>query len=176
MKPLTWRAVRDWRAHAWLGLPTRLYLGGVFLLACYHKIVHPDQFALDVATYEFLPLATVNLFAIMLPWVELGAGLLLVAGWKSRSAALLVVIMMISFIVALSSALSRGLDMSCGCFASNAVTEEDPISGMTLVRDGIWLAMAVYILVFDRNPLGLSRLHDWLVKGSSKGTQIPEVN
>jgi len=149
---------RDWPGHPWLALPARLYLGVVFLLACYHKILHPDQFALDVATYQFLPLALVNVFAVTLPWVELGSGAMLVAGWKSRAAALLVALMMAAFMVALASALDRGLDMSCGCFASSAVAEDDPISFMTLVRDGVWLLLAMYVLCFDRRSVGLDRL------------------
>lgn len=164
MSHMAWKAFRDWSGHAWLALPVRLYLGSVFLAACYHKVLHPDQFALDVATYQFLPLVLINLFAITLPWVELGSGVLLVTGWKSRGAALLVALMMVAFIVALATALHRGLDMSCGCFASNAVAGDDPISGMTLVRDGTWLAMALYVLLFDRDPLEPGRLRACLGK------------
>lgn len=158
MSRWSWKRVRDWPGHAWLAAPARLYLGIVFLFACWHKILHPDQFALDIATYQFLPLVLVNGFAITLPWVELGSGLSLVTGWRSRSAALLVVLMMAAFMVALSWALDRGLDMSCGCFASNSVVNEDPISSMTLVRDGFWLALAAYVLVFDRRPIGLEMI------------------
>jgi uncharacterized membrane protein YphA (DoxX/SURF4 family) len=158
MSRLSWSALLHWKGHAWLALPARLYLATVFLLACFHKIAHPDQFAVDVATYQFLPLVTVNLFAIVLPWVELGAGILLIVGWKSRAASALVAMMMLAFIIALASALSRGLDMSCGCFASNAVANEDPISGWTVLRDTAWLLLALYVMVFDREPLGLERL------------------
>ncbi len=154
----TWSSVRDWKGHAWLALPVRFYLAFVFLMACYHKILHPEMFAMDVATYQFLPLFLINVFAITLPWVELGAGLLLIVGWKSRAASLLVALMMVAFIIALLSALHKGLDMSCGCFASNAVAEEDPISIWTVVRDSVWLGMALYVMVFDRKPLGLERI------------------
>ena len=150
------RLVR-WPGHCWLALAARLYLGVVFLAACYHKILHPDLFALDVATYQFLPLALVNFFAITLPWVELGAGVPLVIGWRTRPAALLVALMMVAFMIALGWALHKGLDMSCGCFASSGA-EEDPISAATLWRDAGWLALALYVLLLDRKPLGLERL------------------
>jgi putative oxidoreductase len=146
-----------WRGHALLGLAARLYLGGVFLFACFHKILDPSSFALDVATYEILPLPLVNLAALVLPFVELLAGVLLVLGLRTRAAALLILGMMAVFIAALASALSRGLEMSCGCFAS-AGGESDPISGWTLVRDGAWLLLAAYVLLLDRAPLGLDRL------------------
>ena len=146
-----------WPGHSWFALAARLYLGVVFLLACYHKIVHPELFALDVATYQFLPLVLVNFFAITLPWVELGAGVQLVIGWRPRGAALLVALMMMAFMIALSWALHKGLDMSCGCFASSGA-DEDPISAATLWRDAGWLALALYVLLLDRNPLGVDRL------------------
>jgi len=41
---------------------------------------------------------TYNLMAITLPWVELVAGVLLILGWKSRAAALLVFGMMVTFL------------------------------------------------------------------------------
>lgn len=59
--------ILDWRGHAWLALPARLYLGLVFLLACLHKIADPASFAIDVATYQLLPLPFINLLALILP-------------------------------------------------------------------------------------------------------------
>jgi putative oxidoreductase len=152
-----------WRGHAWLGLPARLYLGAVFLLAAAHKIQHPELFAVDVATYQFLPLSAVNAFALTVPWVELAAGVLLVAGLRTQAAALVVSTLMVSFMVALGWALHLDLHMSCGCFASQAAAGEDPISSLTLLRDTGWLLLALYVMVFDRQPIGLERL---LVKRS----------
>ncbi len=147
----------DWRGHAFFGLPIRLYLGVIFLMACYHKIVDPGAFAVDIATYQILPLSLINLMAIVLPWIELAAGLMLVLGFRGRTGALLVAGMMAMFSVAVSIAVARGLDMSCGCFASQGANE-DPISWRTIVRDVIWLSLAVYVVVFDRRPIGLDRL------------------
>lgn len=153
-------AFLNWNGHRWLGLAARLYLAWVFLLACWHKILHPEMFALDVATYQILPLWAVNATAIVLPWVELGAGLMLVAGFKARAGAVLVSGMMVVFIVALGIALANGLDMSCGCFASQGA-EEDPISYMTVLRDLGWLALGLYVVFLDRVPLGLD---SWMEK------------
>lgn len=137
-----------------MGFLARLYLAFVFLTACWHKILHPDAFAVDVATYQILPLSMVNLTAITLPWVEAGAGLMLFLGFRARAGALLVAGMMVVFIAALVIALWRGLEMSCGCFASQGV-EEDPISPWTVLRDVGWLALALYVLFVDRDPLGV---------------------
>ncbi len=150
-----------WRGHAYVSLLMRLYLGWVFITACVHKIANPASFAVDIATYQFLPLWAVNIFALTLPWVELFAGVLLVLGLCTRAASLLVALMMVSFMVALGYALHLGLDMACGCFASSAAVDEDPISWQTVVRDAGWLLLALYVLYLDRAPLGL---HRWLAK------------
>jgi len=154
----SWHAYVDWPGHRWFGFAARIYLGTVFLLACWHKLAHPDTFALDIATYQLLPLWAVNAFALVLPWIELFAGILLIAGYKTQAAAWLILLMMLSFIIALLWALHLGLDMACGCFASQAATDEDPISHLTLLRDLLWFGLAAYILLFDSAPLGIDRL------------------
>jgi uncharacterized membrane protein YphA (DoxX/SURF4 family) len=151
-----------WRGHAVLGLGVRIYLAGVFLAACYHKIIHPEAFAVDIATYQILPLGLVNLMAIILPWVELAAGTMLLVAWRTRAAAILVTGMMMMFTAAISIALAKGLDMSCGCFASQGAGE-DPISWGTIMRDVGWLCLGLYVLLLDRRPLGIDSW--WHLRG-----------
>ena len=154
--------MRTATAAAWLAVPARWYLGVLFVGAAWHKIAVPHAFAVDVATYDILPLGVVNLVAVILPWIEAMAGLMLLAGLRARTAALLVTGMMLVFIGALVIALARGLDMSCGCFASQGAGE-DPISWLTVLRDLGWLALSLLVLGWDR---GLAGLDGWLEKGS----------
>jgi putative oxidoreductase len=142
----------------WLLLLARVYLGLLFIIASWHKIIDPETFALDVATYQLLPLWAINGFALVLPWVELLAGAMLILGLRARAAALLVLFMMLSFIVALLWALHLGLDMSCGCFASQAATTDDPISSHTLLRDLFWFSLALYVVTFEKASLGFDRI------------------
>ena len=145
---------------AWIGLAARLYLGGVFVFACLHKIAHPGGFATDIATYGVLPSALVNLLAIALPWIELGTGALLILGFRARAAAFCVAGMMAMFTAALILALARGLDISCGCFAAQGI-QDDPISILTVFRDLGWLALSLYVVFLDRVPLGVDA---WLAR------------
>jgi uncharacterized membrane protein YphA (DoxX/SURF4 family) len=109
-----WRLTAD----GILNIALRLILGGVFVFAGALKIYEPGKFALDIANYRLLPHDLINLFAITLPWVEVLAGLFLLAGvWLSASA-LIVLAMTIMFFLAISSALARGLDIQCGCFGT----------------------------------------------------------
>ena len=134
-------SVGAWRGHAPIALVARLYLGSLFLFACWHKIADPHAFAVDIATYRLLPLVLVNFFAIVLPWVELATGTMLVLGLRTRAASLLAAVMLAMFTAAISIAVAQGLDLTCGCFASQGAAE-DPISWRTIVRDGDWLLLA----------------------------------
>jgi uncharacterized membrane protein YphA (DoxX/SURF4 family) len=149
---------RAWSGQRWICLGLRLYLGGLFLLACLHKIQSPATFALDVATYQFLPLATINWFSLVVPWLELLVGLSLVLGLRVRAGAFIASLLMVAFIVALGWALAKGLDMHCGCFASQSAKEQDPISWRTLLRDASWLGIGLYVMLFDRQPIGIESL------------------
>lgn len=148
------------RVAAWSVVAIRWYLGVLFIGACLHKMADPESFALDIATYDILPLVAINLVAIVLPWVEIVAGAMLVIGWRVRTGSLLVVGMMVVFLTALCIALARGLDMSCGCFASHG-SEEDPISRLTVIRDLVWLTFGVVVFRFDR---GVAGLDGWLAR------------
>ena len=66
--------------------------------------------------------------------------------------------MTVSFMITLAWALHLELDISCGCLASQAALQDDPISWLTLLRDSEWLLLSIYVLVFDRNPIGIDRL------------------
>jgi uncharacterized membrane protein YphA (DoxX/SURF4 family) len=141
---------------AGLAGPVRIYLGVVFITAAWYKIADPAAFGLSIATYGILPDSLVNPLAVTLPWVEVVTGATLILGFWTRASALCICGMMIMFLVALGVALHQGLQMSCGCFASAEAGDE--ISNMTLVRDGLWLAGALWVLSVDDGRFGLDGL------------------
>lgn len=145
-----------------INLPLRIYIGGIFLFACFYKVLEPGEFALSIASYQLLPLGLINIFAITLPWVELAAGLGLIIGFRPRENSLLIAGMFMVFIIAISSALVRDLVISCGCFASSAAEAE--MTAGTLVRDLIWFAATVYLFFFEDGTWGV----DGLVRRRSK--------
>jgi len=89
---------------------------------------------------------------------------MLIVGFRARSGAVMVIGMLSMFTVALVLALVKGLDVSCGCFASQTM-EEDPITWMTLFRDLMWILLAVYVLIFYRSGIGIDRM----LEGPSRG-------
>jgi uncharacterized membrane protein YphA (DoxX/SURF4 family) len=139
-----------------INLGLRIYLGWVFLYACYYKILDPGEFALSIASYQLLPLVLVNVSALVLAWVELAAGLGLILGFRTRENSLLIIGMLVMFIIGISSALYRNLSMSCGCFASTTAGEE--MTTDTLYRDFFWLAIGVYLFFAEDGSWGIERI------------------
>ena len=94
----------------------RLILGAYFVYASLDKIWSPAAFAKIVYQWQVVGPVPSNLVAVTLPWVELLAGLLLLAGVWKREAALVVALMLVVFLVAAGSVMARGIDVeNCGC-------------------------------------------------------------
>jgi len=102
------------KAQPWIGLLVRLGLGGVLLYAGYLKAFTPDKSMMAVRAYELLPIWLANAFGIILPWLEMGAGLLLIVGVAVRYAAIFGAVLMVAFIIAIAQAWARGLSIDCG--------------------------------------------------------------
>ncbi len=137
-----------------LALACRLAVGGVFIWASLDKLAHPAEFAKAIHHYRLVPYALLHQAALLLPPLELVAGAALVLGWQRRGAALLCAFMLAVFIVAIGSALARGLDISCGCFH----TDGGHAVGMDLLwRDVVMLLACLPPLLARRGGPGLDR-------------------
>lgn len=121
----------------------RVIIGIVFIYASFDKIAHVSDFARAIHNYKMLPSYIEALMAIALPWIELFAGVFLIIGYKVRGSAFIISLLLFVFIVAVATALFRGLDISCGCFD----TKEGAKIGMELlIRDFVMLLMTSAIL------------------------------
>jgi uncharacterized membrane protein YphA (DoxX/SURF4 family) len=126
----------------------RLALGGLFIYASLDKIAHPREFAGIIANYAILPDFLVTLPALVLPWLELLAGLSLVSGLWVRSSAFLLSLLLLVFIVALGYNALRGVDLSCGCFSTSASDTES--ATILIFRDLLILIPGLLIVFFNR--------------------------
>jgi putative oxidoreductase len=142
-------------AHPHTALIGRILLGGIFIYASLSKILNPDQFAQAVMHYRIVPLVSVNLFAIVLPWLELVSGILLLLGLFSGGSIVMITLLMALFLGAIGSALLRGLDISCGCFSTDGIYK---ITLLYFIRDLLLFALALQVLFYDRGILSVDTL------------------
>jgi putative oxidoreductase len=90
-------------------------LGGLFFYAGLQKVLHFHEFAEAVLAYQLLPETLVGLAVAGLPWLEIAAGLGLVAGFKRRSCLLLLTGLVAVFLAVIFVTMARGLNIDCGC-------------------------------------------------------------
>lgn len=148
--------MRKLLGNQWLVLLFRLIVGVIFVYASLDKIAHPDQFARAVYNYKILPGPLINIFAIILPWMELFCGLFLILGLFAESSSLIISFLLVAFMIALSSSFLRGIDLACGCFSTNPNAQKVGIKH--LVEDGVLLLMSLQILFYNRDFLSLQKI------------------
>lgn len=124
----------------------RLALAGVFIFYGGGKVWNPQGFADSITAYELSPWWLINPTAILLPWLELVAAVVLVFGPWRAEAATLIAGMMVMFIVGVSSAVIRGLDINCGCSVSGGT----PVSWNYVGFQSLLLAGAVILIITNR--------------------------
>lgn len=136
------RIVTDGMAR-WFDRGARWLLAGVFLYAGLPKILHPELFAEIIGAYGLLPHWLLLPAAIVLPWAELLAALLLIR--NRREGLWLTSLLMVCFILVLSYGISMGLDIDCGCFSPED-PEHTAFSGLrtALFRDVLLLLPLTY--------------------------------
>ncbi len=141
-------------SNKYLVLGIRLVLGFVFIYASIDKIAHPAEFAQAIYNYRMLPHWTINFMALVMPWLELFCGILIAVGVFFRGSGLMIGVMLGVFIIAISSALVRGLDISCGCFS---VEGGHGVAVDLLIRDILMFMGAAIVVFFGTSKLTVSR-------------------
>ena len=124
----------------------RSFLGIVFIIASIEKIAVPEVFAISVEAYQLVPIAFVNIFALIVPWMELICGVFLVAGIYPRASSILLSGLIGVFIVALLLALARGLNIDCGCFGP---AHRTPVGWGKVLEDAGLLLIGLWIFAFN---------------------------
>ena len=121
----------------------RLFLGFVFIYASVTKISDPEGFAQAIYNYKLLPLFLINILAVILPWIELCAGILLIFGITVKENSAIINGLLLIFIIAIIISLFRGLDINCGCFG----TVDGSKVGLIKILENIGLLILGFILI-----------------------------
>ena len=142
----------------WLGLVARLVLGGVLFVAGYLKAFTIDKSQMAVRAYEVLPISVANILGIILPWLEIGAGLLLILGFAVRYSAIFGTALMLIFVIAISQAWARGLSIDCGCFGGGGKVAPGETKYLSeILRDLGLAALGVYLIRYPKTRFALEK-------------------
>lgn len=147
----------------WVGLACRLVLGGVLVVAGALKVTNLESSVLAVRGYQLLPYEVALVVGYMLPLLEIIVGLLLIAGLLTRFAGAIGALLMVAFIIGISSAWARGISIDCGCFGGGgeiALEEAVKKYPVEIARDIGLAAAGIWLLVRPDSKFSLDR--GWL--------------
>ena len=138
------RHLTSWRVPAPIVWLARAAVGGVFAYAAVPKLVDPVSFATTIANYQAFPYWSWNALAAVVPTMELVGALSVLTGWKRQAGAVLLGALTCGFLALIASVIIRGIDVSCGCFGSEASVSSG-VGWELFFRDvgllvGVWLA------------------------------------
>lgn len=140
--------------HPWLTIRVQIALGAIFVAAALPKIIDPPSFAHMIYNYRIVPGGLINISALVMPWVEVLAGLALILGVWVRPARWIVTLLLLVFMIAITINLARGNAIDCGCFDVSAANKshEERIKDMwiVLIRDAGMLLMVAQIAWAER--------------------------
>ena len=145
----------------WITFAFRLILGGVLLVAGALKVTDPYGSATSVRAYQILPVHLANFLGFVLPFIEVGIGILLIVGIWVRLSAIAGAALMVMFIIAIGQAWIRGISLDCGCFGKGGLIASDelPVWNYTveIARDVALAVIGGFLYRYPQGKLGLDK-------------------
>jgi uncharacterized membrane protein YphA (DoxX/SURF4 family) len=133
---------------AWIGTLFRLVLAGILFWSGLAKLLESSDGRREaILAYRVFPAAWVDFLGWALPTFEVALG-----------AALLTALLMLGFIVGISSVWIRGYSIDCGCFGGGGdVSEEGKAARYTaeLLRDFLFMGLAVWLVAWPWTKFSL---------------------
>ena len=146
-----------------IGVLARLVVGVVWVVAGYLKLPDPADSVRAVRAYQLLPERVVPTVGHGLPVLEILVGGCLILGLLTRPAALISALMMAAFVVGISAAWARGLQIDCGCFGGGPDPSADAQAKYKwdILRDVGLFGLSAFLVWRPSTPLSLDR---WLFR------------
>jgi putative oxidoreductase len=138
-------------SHKIVILLIRIFLGGIFIIASLDKITDPQAFATSILHYKVVGPTLALCTATILPSLELLCGLSLLIGLYPRGCELLMTLMLIGFTILISSALVRGLDISCGCFSQDPTVHN--IGYQKILENCALIILSMWLLFIEKQEI-----------------------
>ena len=123
-------------------------IGILFLYSGILKILNPVEFSLTVAKYGILPEKFINIFSVILPFLEIFSGFFLLTGFFIRGSSLTISLLLLIFTIAIFYVTIKGYSFECGCF--EIFGKETKTSILLIIRNLILLFLSLSIFIFRK--------------------------
>lgn len=143
----------------WASIAARLLVGIVWIVAGVLKLSDPAAAVRAVRAYQLLPEAIVPIVGHGLPALEIVIGALFVLGLGMRIVSVISGLMFVAFIIGISSAWARGLQIDCGCFGGGGLdTNATAQYPWDIARDVGLLFLSCCMAVWPRSKVSLDHV------------------
>ncbi len=152
-----------------LSLLARIALAQLFFIAALNKITDPQSFATAIDKFQIPGFiiddsgenALIAVSVYLVPWLELVAGLFLLAGLWTRAAATLILVMLAAFCAAIYSVIVREIEITdCGCFGDLKGFCREAVGTCNLVQNGVLAALGLIALTVGGGRASADALFD----------------
>lgn len=159
----------EWLQFPQLTLVSRWLVGALFLVSALGKFRDMPAFLSVVFDYQILPPLWARRFAVALPWLEISIGLLFIFGLGTRTAAILGLVLLWSFAIAIAINLARGRrDLNCGCTGAR---RRQKINGRLLLRNFFLIFLSFQVLLWGPGIWAL----DYQIENMSRSIPLDEM-
>jgi uncharacterized membrane protein YphA (DoxX/SURF4 family) len=160
-----------------LGLLARLLVGVIDVVAGLAKFPDPAGNVRQVRAFKMLPESIVPAVGHALPTVEILIGAALLLGLLTRGFAVLAALFFLAFIIGISAAWARGLEINCGCFGSHGVPADPHRQyAVDIARDIGLLICCAWLIAWPRTRFALDNLlfphHERLADGEQDKSEV----
>lgn len=131
-----------------------LFIAAIFIFAGVMKLLDPAAFTQNIRNYRILSEFWSTFVAASLPWLEIMAGAFLFLPMLRLTASFLITGLMVVFTISATTALARGLDITCGCFGK-ALSEYASTGAGFLLRDIVLFILSATLLFLNLRDSGL---------------------
>lgn len=122
----------------------RIAIGLVFLFSSIGKLRDVRGFVKGVVDYQVLPASLATAYGYLVVPTEVFVGVSLILGWQVGVGAVVALLLLISFLIAVSINLRRQRDLTCHCFGANS---NEKVSRRSLARIVVLMAGALTALL-----------------------------
>ena len=105
--------------------------------------MHPEEFAKAIGNYHVLPFGLENLLALTLPWLELIAGVALIAGVMVDGSIIISSVLLITFNIMIAQAMARGFNIDCGC----GLKEGQLVGFEKLIENFVFIIFSYFVYI-----------------------------
>ena len=129
-------------AHPYAVVLARWLLAAIFLIAGISKLFDHKGAIEAIESYQILPQPLARWFAPSLSYSEIAVGFALLLGLWTRIAAVLAMVLLLGFIIAVAVNLMRGRNLDCHCFGK---LNQEKIGPTVLFRNSLLILLAAQV-------------------------------